>query len=82
MSLLQTGANHYHSRSRLADKSLVIKRLVVCKEVWLGSKKGMGLRTSAKYIGTKYGTLLWSGQDSHRAHAPQHPITYNIMLNG
>ena len=43
----QTDATHYHAHLGLSDKGLAIKELVVCYVMWLGSIKGMDLRTSA-----------------------------------
>ncbi len=47
----QPGATHYHAQLTLLDKGLI-----VCYVVWLGSMKGMGLRTSTGL--DKYGPLL------------------------
>ena len=44
----QTGVTHYHAQLVVLDKDLVIRGLVVCYVVWLGSMKGMGLRTCAR----------------------------------
>ncbi len=41
----QIGATHYHAQLGLLDKGRLINGLVVCYVVWLGSMKGMGLRT-------------------------------------
>ncbi len=47
-----------------------IKGLVVCYVVWLGSIKGMGLRTCEIYA-----CLVPNcGQDGYRAQITQHPI--------
>ena len=51
----QTGTTHYHAHP---DKGGAIKGLVVCYVLWLGSMKGIGLRTSAEYGPS---LLLWSG---------------------
>ena len=46
----QTGVTHYHAQLVVLDKDLVIRGLVVCYVVWLGSMKGMGLRNCARYM--------------------------------
>ena len=48
----QTGATHYHAQLEPSEKGRAIKGLVVCYVVWIGSLiYGMGLWTSARYVG-------------------------------
>ena len=61
---------HYHAKLKLPDKGRTIKGLAVCYEVWLGSMKGMGLRTYTRCVGL----VPCCGQNSHHSPVPQHPI--------
>ena len=54
----------------LPDKSCAIKGLVVCYVVWLGSMKGMGLGTNARFVDL----ITCCDQDGYRAQVQQHPI--------
>ncbi len=49
-ALVQRGATHYISQLGLPDKDRAMKGLVVCYVVWLGSLKGLGLRTSQRGV--------------------------------
>ena len=60
----QTGATHYPAQLGLPDKGRAIE--VVCYVVWLGSMKGIGLRTYLSCMGL---VPCW-GQDSYRAQVP------------
>ena len=47
----QTGATRHHAQLGIPDKGFTIKGFVVCYELWLGSLKGMGLRTITRFVG-------------------------------
>ena len=66
----QTGATHYHAQLGLPDKGSANNVLVVCYVVWLGSMKGMGLRTWARCAGL----VPYCDQVGYRAQVPQHLI--------
>ncbi len=71
MSFLQIlGATRYNAQLRLPDKGRAIKGLIVCYMVWLGSIKGMGLRTFARCAGL----VPFCCQDGYRDQVPQHQI--------
>ncbi len=59
MPLPPTGETDYHAKFKLPDEGRTIKGLAVCYEVWLGSMKGMGLRTCTQ--GARVSSL--DGQD-------------------
>ncbi len=76
MSWPLTGATHYHAQLGLPDKGCSIKRLVVCNVVWLGSMKGVGLRTCTWCVGL----IPCCGQNGYRAQVAQLPIeTYHWL---
>ena len=54
------------SQLGLPDKGRGIKGLVVCYEVWLGSMKGIGLKTCSRCVCL----LPCCGHDSYRAQVP------------
>ena len=60
----QTGATHYYAQLRLPDKGCVIKGLIVCHIVLLGSIKGLGLR--------------WDGFRAQVLQHPMEAYKYNI----
>ena len=67
----QTVASHYHAvLPELPDKGRKIKGLVVCYIVWLGSMKGIGLRTCARRAGQN----TCFGQDGYQAQVQHDPI--------
>ncbi len=70
----QTGVTHYNAQLVLLDKDLVIRGLVVCYVVWLGSMKGMGLRTCARCIG------LDPCYDQDGYQEPQIMVLYKIQI--
>ena len=47
----QTGATHYHAQLGRPDKGRAIKGLDVSYVVWIGSMKGIGLRTCTRWAG-------------------------------
>ncbi len=69
-------ATHYHAQSGHLDKTRVIKGLVVCYVVWLGSMKGMGLRTYARFA-----SLIPCCKDDYRAQVHQHPIETKHIIH-
>ena len=62
-----TGANNYHSQFGLPEKGRAINWLVVCYVVWLGSMKGMSVKTCARCVGL----VPCCGQIGYRAQVPQ-----------
>ena len=70
MPWLHTGATHYLSQFGLPEKGRAIKGLVVCYVVWLGSMKGMSVKTCARCVGL----VPCCDQDGYLAEIPQHTI--------
>ena len=55
----QTGAIQYYALLGFPGKGRVIKRLVLCYEVWLGPMKMISLKTWARYVLCRSG-CYWS----------------------
>ncbi len=73
----QAGAIHYHAQLGLPDKDRVIKGLVVCYIVWLGS---IYMEWVIGHICVMFAYLVpCCGQDGYQSQVPQHPIKQNIM---
>ena len=77
MPLPQSGATHYDVQLGPHNKGRSIKGLVVCYVVWLGSMKGMDLRTYTSCISM----VPCCGQDGCQAQVPQNPIKNNITYD-
>ena len=63
---------HNHAQLGLPDNGRAINRLLFCYIVWLGSLKGMSLKTCARWMDL----FSCCCQSGFRARVPQHPHRY------